>query len=71
MLLLEPGDNLLERRVVVEFDSVPEGIFNIFVLKSRQQQGSNLDVNLTFSVGAAIGSEKPKKGKARLTNPFL
>ena len=37
-------------------------------LKSNERGYSH---QLTFVLGAAIGSEKPKKGRAKLTNPFL
>ena len=38
---------------------------------TRRAKALPLDRQPTFRLAAAIGSEKPKNGRARLTNPFL
>ena len=38
--------------------------------EKTQEETSARNWRLTFSFFAAIGSENPKKGRARLTNPF-
>lgn len=46
----------------------------MYLMKSTQKHITVLNVQIEFItlfLGAAIGSEKAKKGKARLTNPFL
>lgn len=51
----------------------------MYLKKSTQKHITVLNVQIlnvqiefiTLFLGAAIGSEKAKKGKARLTNPFL
>lgn len=71
MLGAEEVDELLQRDVALDEEAVPNGPFDVVVLcRSSAKQQSGIDGRTLF-FAIAIGSEKPKNGSARLTNPFL
>lgn len=82
MLVLEVVDDRLQRRVAAELESVPERPGNLSVLQCKkggqlynEMKGGGGESQAagarTFCFCASTGSEKPKKGRAKLTKPFL
>jgi hypothetical protein len=84
VLVLEVVDDLFERRVALELESVPESPIDVAVLGEEGEpkyakvvsckngeESMEIESRQTFCLAAWIGSEKPKKGRARLTKPFL
>jgi hypothetical protein len=70
VLVLEVINELLQSRVVGKFESVPKRPLGLAVLVISDTL-LPVFLRLTFCLAASMGSENPKKGRARLTNPFL
>lgn len=86
MLRLEVFNQAFQRHITSDIEAVPkcEFCFMILYVISGSEELYNLKDYIrlfkikehfnhsdTLNFGAAIGSEKPKNGRARLTKPFL
>lgn len=77
MVCLEPIHEFLKCEIPVNVEMIPQSPLDIAILSGEEVMcvrfitATSELVGLTFCLAAAIGSEKPKNGKARLTKPFL
>ena len=77
MFSLEQIDQFLKGDIAFDEESVPDRPFDFVVLCfrcvsfERGMRGREGEEGRTLFLAMAMGSEKPKNGRARLTNPFL
>jgi hypothetical protein len=78
VFILEVIDEFLQSRVTTDVEAVPDRPLGVAVLlgvsihpNKRRKKERDEERKITLFFAAAIGSEKPKKGSAKLTNPFL
>lgn len=76
MFSLEEVDQFLKGDISFDEESVPDRPFDIVVLFVEGSleavlEGGERVRGRTLFLAIAMGSEKPKNGSARLTNPFL